>query len=47
MKYRKDIEEYRAYLFRKELSAGTEAIYIRQARLLLDFLEGELLQKKK
>lgn len=46
MKYRKDIEEYRAYLFRKELSAGTEAIYIRQARLLLDFLEERAVTKE-
>lgn len=46
MKYRKDIEEYREYLFRKELSAGTEEIYIRQARVLLDFLDGRAITKE-
>lgn len=43
---RKDMEEYRAYLFRKELSAGTEEIYVRQACMLLDFLNGRAITKE-
>lgn len=46
MKYRENIEGYKAYLFRKELSAGTEEIYVRQARVLLDFLDGRAITKE-
>lgn len=41
MKKTKNImAEYEAFLFRKELSAGTRQIYINQALLLLQFLDG-------
>lgn len=46
MKYTDNIEGYRMYLFRKELSAGTEEIYMRQARMLLDFLDGRAITKE-
>ena len=46
MKRTKKLEKYADYLFQKELSEGTIAIYVRQASLLLEYMDGKPITKK-
>ncbi len=46
MKDTKDMREYAEYLFEKELSEGTISIYVRQAHLLLAYLDGRSITRK-
>jgi len=42
----KEIIKYAEYLSETELSEGTKEIYIRQAKVFMDFLEGKAVTKK-
>ncbi len=46
MKQARKLQKYADFLFQKELSEGTIRIYVRQAALLLDFLDGRPVTKK-
>lgn len=47
MEYKtKEIEEYREYLSETELSEHTKEVYLRQARIFLEFLEERTITKK-
>ena len=45
MKQTRKLEKYADYLFQKELSEGTIRIYVRQASLLLEYLDGKPITK--
>lgn len=44
--YTKKLEYYADYLFQKELSEGTIKIYVKQAKLLLEYLEDRKITKE-
>lgn len=46
MEENKKLKEYREYLHQRELSENTVQIYVRQAKLLLEYLEGRTVTKK-
>lgn len=47
MKHTEDLKAYEGYLFRKELSEGTIDIYVREASVLLSYLNGRPVTKER